>query len=86
MFSERTTSQSNSTFRVVGFTDIGGNIREIINVNGGRTSQCDEFSGNLSVTAVPEPASWALLAVGLFVTMILRRRKVSLYALKNLCR
>lgn len=66
-----------ASFSVVGFADIGGNIWEITNVNGGRTYQFNESTGNLSVTAVPEPATWALLAAGLSVTVILRRRKVA---------
>lgn len=66
-----------STFSVVGFSDAGGNIWEITNVNGGRTYQFSEGTGILSVTAVPEPATWALLAASLSVTLILRRRKAA---------
>jgi len=65
-----------ATFSVVGFSDIGGNIWEITNVNGGRTYQFAESTGILSVTAVPEPATWALLAGGLTVMMVLRRRSI----------
>lgn len=65
-----------ATFTVVGFNDIGGNLWELTNVNGGRTYRFNESTGILSVTAVPEPATWALLATGLAATMILRRRKV----------
>lgn len=65
-----------ATFSVLGFADIGGNIWEITNINGGRTYQFSETTGILSVTAVPEPATWALLATGLMVTTILRRRRM----------
>jgi autotransporter-associated beta strand protein len=46
------TATFGSTFNVVGFTDMGGNIWQITNVNGGRTYQFNESTGILSVTAV----------------------------------
>ncbi len=65
------------TFTVSGFNDIGGNLWEATNVNGGRTYQFSEATGLLSVTAVPEPATWALLAFSLTTVMVLRRRRSS---------
>ena len=35
----------------------------------------DQSSGNLIASAVPEPATWALLAFSLTTVMVLRRRK-----------
>lgn len=62
-----------ATFSVVGFSDLGGNLWE--KVNGGTTYQFSEATGILSVTAVPEPATWALLAAGLTVSVVFRRRR-----------
>jgi len=66
-----------STFSVNGFSDIGGNLWEATNVNGGRTYQFSEATGLLSVTAVPEPTTWALLAGGLTLVTVLRRRRIN---------
>lgn len=65
-----------ATFAVNGFNDIGGNFWEKTNVNGGRTYQFNEATGVLSVTAIPEPATWALLAAGLVTTVVFRRRRI----------
>lgn len=62
-----------ATFSVVDFSDLGGNVWE--KVNGGRTYQFSEATGILSVTAVPEPATWVLVAAGLTVGVIFRRRR-----------
>lgn len=64
------------TFNVLGFADIGGNLWEKSGVNGGRTYQFDEASGNLSVTAVPEPSTLAFLALGLSAVVAFRRRRI----------
>jgi len=64
-----------ATFTVNGFTDIGGNLWEKTNVNGGRTYQFDEATGLLSVTAIPEPTTWALLVTGLTFAVVMRRRQ-----------
>ena len=64
-----------STFSVNGFSDIGGNLWEVTNVNGGRTYQFSEASGLLSVTAIPEPSTWALLVGGLMAVKLFCRRR-----------
>jgi len=63
------------TFNVLGFTDLGGNLWE--KVNAGTTYQFSETTGLLSVTAIPEPATWALLAFSLTTIMVLRRRRMA---------
>jgi autotransporter-associated beta strand protein len=60
-----------TTFSVVGFTDMGGNIWE--KLNGVTTYQFNEATGILSV--VPEPTTWARLAAGLTFVMVMRRRR-----------
>jgi len=61
------------TFTVVDFTDIGGNVWE--KINAGTTYQFSEATGNLVVTAVPEPATWGLLTAGVLAAAVVRRRR-----------
>jgi autotransporter-associated beta strand protein len=59
------------TFTVTGFTDAGSNTWTRVNL--GSTYTFDEASGLL--TAIPEPATWALLAFSLTTMVVLRRRR-----------
>jgi autotransporter-associated beta strand protein len=62
-----------ATFTVLGFTD---NLDDTWSkLNGGTTYTFSEGTGILSVTAIPEPAVWALLAFSLTTVMVLRRRR-----------
>ncbi len=61
-----------STFTVVGFTDAGSNTWT--KVNGTSTYTFSEATGTLS--AVPEPSTWVLLALSLLVVVTLRRRRL----------
>jgi autotransporter-associated beta strand protein len=58
------------TFTVTGFADAGSNTWTRVNL--GSTYTFDETTGLL--TAIPEPATWALLAFSLTTVMVLRRR------------
>jgi len=58
-----------------GFSSQSGTFTGI-NYSGGAGS-FDYATGDLTLTAVPEPATWALLAVSLTTVMILRRRRQS---------
>ena len=44
-------------------------------LNGGITYTFSESTGGLSVTAIPEPSTWASLAFNLATVMVLRRRR-----------
>jgi len=59
-----------ATFSVVGFTDAGSNTWT--KLNGGSTYTFAESTGLL--TAVPEPATWALLTFTMTTVLVLRRR------------
>jgi autotransporter-associated beta strand protein len=59
------------TFTVTGFTDAGSNTWTRVNL--GSTYTFDEATGLL--TAIPEPATWALLAFSLTTVVVLRRRR-----------
>jgi hypothetical protein len=56
---------------VTGFTDAGSNTWTRVNL--GSTYTFDEATGLL--TAIPEPATWALLAFSLTTVVVLRRRR-----------
>jgi hypothetical protein len=43
--------------------------------NGGFTFTFTQSTGDLGITAVPEPATWALLAFSLTTVMVFRRRR-----------
>lgn len=43
--------------------------------SGGQVLTFSELNGELSIAAIPEPAAWALLTVGLTVVVTLRRRR-----------
>jgi autotransporter-associated beta strand protein len=62
-----------TTFSVVGFTSVSGTLWE--KVNGLATYQFNETTGVLSVVAIPEPTTWALLAAGLTFVVVMRRRR-----------
>lgn len=62
-----------ATFSVLGFTDNLDNTWS--KLNGGITYTFAESTGLLSVTAIPEPVTWALLAFGMTTVMVLRRRR-----------
>ena len=62
-----------STFTVTGWTDLGGDKWSF--VQGSSTYVFDEATG--IVTAVPEPAAWGLMGVGLLtLTAVWRRRRI----------
>jgi len=65
------TANFGATFTVVGFADAGGN--KWTNTIGASTYTFDEATGIL--TAVPEPATWALLAGAGTFFMVMRRRR-----------
>ena len=60
-----------STFSVVDFFDAGGDLWE--KTTGGVTYQFSEATGNLVITAVPEPSAWALAGLGLILVTVFRR-------------
>lgn len=64
-----------STFTVNNFFSVNSSLWAK-SIGGGKFYNFDETTGLLSVTTVPEPATWGLLVLGLSVTMILRRRKI----------
>lgn len=64
-----------STFSVVDFYSVSSTLWAQ-SIGGGKFYNFDETTGLLSVTTVPEPATWVLLALGLTVTTILRRRRM----------
>jgi len=59
-----------------GFSSQTGTFTGGINYSGGAGS-FDYATGDLTLTAVPEPATWALLAFSLTTVLVLRRRRHS---------
>lgn len=65
------------TQTVSGSGSFGSGAFEVIGWSGNLDLAYDSATHALSVTAVPEPSTWALLAGGLTAVMLLRRRKPS---------
>jgi len=63
-----------NTFDLFNFTSQTGTFSAINFVDAGYGGTFDYASGVLTVTAIPEPTTWALLGCGLLATLLLRRR------------
>lgn len=63
-----------ANFTVAGFFSVNTTLWAKA-LGGGEFYNFDETTGVLSVTTVPEPATWALLAAGLTVSVVFRRRR-----------
>ncbi len=63
-----------ASFTVAGFFSVNSTLWAKA-LGGGEFYNFDETNGVLSVTTVPEPATWALLAAGLTVSVVFRRRR-----------
>ncbi len=63
-----------TTFSVVDFYSVSSTLWAQA-IGGGKFYNFDETTGLLSVTTVPEPAAWALLAGGLTFVVAMRRRR-----------
>ncbi len=68
------TETFSGTFSVTGFTDNMDNTWSF--VNSGITYTFSEATGNLAVTAVPEPSTWALFAASATTVLIRYRRRI----------
>ncbi len=63
------------TYNLFDFASYSGTFSAINFLNVGATGTFDYATGELSLTAVPEPATWVLLAGCLTVLMVFRRRR-----------
>ncbi len=64
-----------ASFTVAGFFSVNSTLWAKA-LGGGEFYNFDETNGVLSVTTVPEPATWALLATGLTISVVFRRRRL----------
>jgi len=69
------TATYGATFSVLNFTETGVGSGVWEKVNSGVTYQFDQSLSTLSVTAVPESSTWALLGAGLAAMAFLRRSR-----------
>ncbi|MFA6175068.1 MAG: autotransporter-associated beta strand repeat-containing protein [Phycisphaerae bacterium] len=65
------------TYSLFGFASQSGTFSAINFLNAGAAGTFNYAAGELSLTAIPEPAPWALLAFSLTTVLVFRRRRKS---------